>query len=102
MSSRTASGLPSESARCSKEGGLPRRDEDAASGGRASLQHRVSPGMICRSLQQERGLPITQPRSVLIADSITRVGTDAVGAVVINGSHGGMYAAYVAAKLRVA
>ena len=47
-------------------------------------------------------MPVTQPRSVLIADSITRVGTDAAGAVVINGSHGGIYAAYVAAKLRVA
>jgi uncharacterized protein YunC (DUF1805 family) len=39
---------------------------------------------------------------VLIADSITRVETDAAGAVVVNGSHGGIYAAYVAAKLRVA
>lgn len=39
---------------------------------------------------------------VLIADSITRVGTDAAGAVVVNGSHGGIYAAYVAAKLGVA
>jgi uncharacterized protein YunC (DUF1805 family) len=39
---------------------------------------------------------------VLIADSITRVETEAAGAVVVNGSHGGIYAAYVAAKLRVA
>jgi hypothetical protein len=39
---------------------------------------------------------------VLIADSITRVGTEAGGAVVVNASHGGIYAAYVAAKLRVA
>jgi uncharacterized protein YunC (DUF1805 family) len=39
---------------------------------------------------------------VLVADSITRVGTDAAGGVVINGSHGGIYAAYLAAKLRVA
>jgi uncharacterized protein YunC (DUF1805 family) len=39
---------------------------------------------------------------VLIADSITRVGTEAAGAVVVNGSHGGIYAAYVAAKLRAA
>jgi hypothetical protein len=39
---------------------------------------------------------------VLVADSITRVGTDAGGAVVVNASHGGIYAAYVAAKLRVA
>jgi uncharacterized protein YunC (DUF1805 family) len=39
---------------------------------------------------------------VLTADSITRVGSDAAGAVVVNGSHGGIYAAYVAAKLRVA
>src|SRR5207248_6877426 len=37
----------------------------------------------------------------LIADSITRVGPEARGAVVVNGSHGGVYAAYVAAKLRV-
>jgi uncharacterized protein YunC (DUF1805 family) len=47
-------------------------------------------------------LPVTQLPTVLIADSITRVGTDAAGAVVINGSHGGIYATYLAAKLRVA
>jgi hypothetical protein len=39
---------------------------------------------------------------VLLADSITRVAADAAGAVVVNGSHGGIYAAYIAAKLRVA
>jgi hypothetical protein len=39
---------------------------------------------------------------ILTADSITRVGPEAMGAVVVNGSHGGIYAAYVAAKLRVA
>ena len=39
---------------------------------------------------------------IVIADSITRVGAEASGAVVVNGSHGGVYAAYVAAKLRVA
>ena len=38
---------------------------------------------------------------ILTADSITRVGPEAMGAVVVNGSHGGIYAAYVAAKLRV-
>src|SRR5207302_4483263 len=59
-------------------------------------------GMICRSLVRERALPITQIPPVLIADSVTRVGADAAGAVVINGSHGGIYAAYSAAKLRVA
>jgi hypothetical protein len=47
-------------------------------------------------------LPVTQLRPVLTADSITRVGTDAAGAVVVNGSHGGIYAAYVAATLGVA
>ena len=40
--------------------------------------------------------------SVLTADSITRIGAEATGAVVVNGSHGGIYAAYLAAKLRVA
>jgi len=39
---------------------------------------------------------------ILIADSITRVGPEAAGAVVVNGSHGGIYAAYLAGKLRVA
>jgi hypothetical protein len=38
---------------------------------------------------------------ILTVDSITRVGPEAAGAVVVNGSHGGVYAAYVAAKLRV-
>lgn len=36
------------------------------------------------------------------ADSITRIGAEAKGAVVVNGSHGGVYAAYLAAKLGVA
>jgi len=47
-------------------------------------------------------LPLTQLAPVLTADSITRVGAEAARAVVVNGSHGGIYAAYVAAKLRVA
>jgi hypothetical protein len=38
---------------------------------------------------------------VVVADSITRIGDEASGAVVVNGSHGGIYAAYLAAKLRV-
>jgi hypothetical protein len=42
------------------------------------------------------------PAPILVADSITRVGPEARGAVVVNGSHGGVYAAYVAAKLGVA
>lgn len=42
------------------------------------------------------------PAPIVIADSITRVGPEAEGAVSVNGSHGGLYAAYVAAKLRVA
>jgi uncharacterized protein YunC (DUF1805 family) len=45
-------------------------------------------------------LPELSP--ILTADSITRVGTEAAGAVVVNGSHGGIYAAYLAGKLRVA
>jgi hypothetical protein len=40
--------------------------------------------------------------SIVSADSITRVGPEAAGAVVVNGSHGGIYAAYLAAKLGVA
>ena len=47
-------------------------------------------------------MPLTQLAPVLTADSITRVGAEAAGAVVVNGSHGGIYAAYVAAELRVA
>jgi hypothetical protein len=39
---------------------------------------------------------------VMIADSITRVAAEAAGAVVVNASHGGVYAAFVAAKLHVA
>jgi hypothetical protein len=41
-------------------------------------------------------------RPILVADSISRVGAEAAGAVVVNGSHGGRYAAYLAAKLGVA
>jgi hypothetical protein len=36
---------------------------------------------------------------IVVADSITRVGTEAAGAVIVNASHGGVYAAYLAAKL---
>ena len=39
---------------------------------------------------------------ILTADSITRVGIEAARAVVVNGSHGGIYAAYLAGKLGVA
>ncbi|MBV9586357.1 MAG: hypothetical protein JO213_15895 [Alphaproteobacteria bacterium] len=42
------------------------------------------------------------PAPVVIADSITRIGPEAAGAVVVNASHGGVYAAYLAAKLRAA
>src|ERR1044071_2323902 len=39
------------------------------------------------------------PAPVVVADSITRVGPEAGGTVVVNASHGGIYAAYLAAKL---
>src|SRR3954467_1571883 len=39
---------------------------------------------------------------VVVADSITRIGLEAAGAVVVNASHGGVYAAYLAAKLGAA
>ena len=42
------------------------------------------------------------PAPIVIADSITRVGPEARGAVVINASHGGVYAAYLAVKLGAA
>src|SRR5689334_4722491 len=42
------------------------------------------------------------PAPIVIADSITRVGSEAAGAVVVNASHGGIYAAYLAAKLHAA
>ncbi len=42
------------------------------------------------------------PAPIVIADSITRVGPEAAGAVVVNASHGGVYAAYLAAKLHAA
>ncbi len=42
------------------------------------------------------------PAPIVIADSITRVGPEAAGAVVVNASHGGIYAAYLAAKLHAA
>jgi hypothetical protein len=43
------------------------------------------------------------PAIIVTADSITRIGPqEAAGAVVVNASHGGIYAAYLAAKLGVA
>jgi hypothetical protein len=47
-------------------------------------------------------MPATELLPVLTADSITRIGVEAAGAVVVNASHGGVYAAYLAAKLAVA
>jgi hypothetical protein len=43
-----------------------------------------------------------KPALIVTADSITRIGPEAGGTVVVNGSHGGVYAAYLAAKLDVA
>ncbi|MGD9882831.1 MAG: hypothetical protein AB7U95_22220, partial [Reyranella sp.] len=45
---------------------------------------------------------MSEPAPILVADSITRVGPDAAGAVIVNASHGGVYAAYLAAKLGAA
>ncbi|MBV9014640.1 MAG: hypothetical protein JO058_03195 [Alphaproteobacteria bacterium] len=42
------------------------------------------------------------PAPIVIADSITRIGPEAGGAVVVNASHGGIYAAYLAVKLGAA
>jgi hypothetical protein len=42
------------------------------------------------------------PAPIVTADSITRIGDEASGAVVVNASHGGIYAAYLAAKLHAA
>ncbi len=39
------------------------------------------------------------PAPIIVADSITRVGAASAGAVIVNASHGGVYAAYLAAKL---
>ena len=39
---------------------------------------------------------------IVTADSITRIAEEASGAVVVNASHGGVYAAYLAARLQVA
>jgi hypothetical protein len=42
---------------------------------------------------------ISMAAPIIIADSITRIGPEAAGAVVVNASHGGIYAAYLAARL---
>jgi hypothetical protein len=52
-------------------------------------------------LSRDDAMPAA-PAPILTADSITRIGAEARGAVVVNGSHGGVYAAYLAAKLGVA
>src|SRR5438132_14292161 len=39
---------------------------------------------------------------IVTADSITRIAEEATGAVVVNASHGGVYAAYLAAKFGAA
>ena len=67
-----------------------------------------SPGSVrcCREAGRPRhshhARGATMPAAIVIADSITRVGPEAAGAVVVNASHGGVYAAYLAAKLHAA
>ena len=39
---------------------------------------------------------------LIVVDSVTRLGPEAQGRVVVGGSHGGVYAAYLSAKARVA
>ena len=56
--------------------------------------------MMSGSAFRENAVPELPP--ILTVDSITRIGTEAGDAVVVNGSHGGVYAAYLAAKLHVA
>ncbi|MCB1742869.1 MAG: hypothetical protein KDK91_21005 [Gammaproteobacteria bacterium] len=41
------------------------------------------------------------PEGIVLADTITKLGPDAAGAVVISGSHGGVYPGYLAAKAGV-
>ncbi len=43
------------------------------------------------------GTPAADP-AIRVADSVTRLGSEHVGAVLIAGSHGGIYAAWLAAK----
>src|SRR6266852_2062578 len=43
-----------------------------------------------------------QAAPIVTTDSITRIAEEATGAVVVNASHGGVYAAYLAAKLGAA
>jgi hypothetical protein len=57
--------------------------------------------MAAGSFSSKTPMP-TEHTPIITADSITRVGAEANGAVVVNGSHGGIYAAYLAAKLGVA
>src|SRR5437667_7261072 len=38
------------------------------------------------------------PRDIVLADTATKLGADARGAVVVTGSHGGRYAAYLTLK----
>src|SRR5689334_13628278 len=64
----------------------------------ASARHCKVRGAACRPRQRLR--PMLAP--IVIADSVTRVGPNAAGAVIVNGSHGGVYAAFLAAKLAAA
>src|SRR3974390_2430989 len=77
--------------------------------GKGELQQRFRSGLFSARISLHDGRVVFVRESVLpelapilTADSITRVGSEAAGAVVVNGSHGGIYAAYLAAKLQVA
>src|SRR6187200_2473328 len=41
---------------------------------------------------------IDVPRDIVLADTATKLGPDARGAVIVTGSHGGPYAAYLTLK----
>ena len=77
------------------------KQAQAGKAGRFPYSHDAGMMAATSLVARDDAMP-SRPAPIVTADSITRIGPEAKGAVVVNGSHGGVYAAYLAAKLGVA
>jgi hypothetical protein len=61
----------------------------------------VAPTRIRKRVFRTMAKSTTPDPAILVADSVTRLGPQHVGAVLVAGSHGGIYAAWLAAKAQL-
>src|SRR5215213_4234690 len=77
------------------------RRQDAGNGSRGSVT-KVQDAMGVGVSEGSVKMPETDPNvRIVVADTITKLPAEAAGAVVVSGSHGGLYPGTLAAKARV-